>query len=172
VTSITRFAPFDLSDANTDAERDLAFDYIEVTTASKTRMKLIHRGASDYQIGEEVCLLHRSTSYGGFLLGDLLEKDDPARKALPLSKIRVEADGFIVDLPKGFCMLCCDEKGLVYVVSTGSSGGSCKRWQDDDGIRHIRIEDDSKNRSEASDENGCKETKGSGICFQTTYREY
>ncbi len=171
VTSITKFAPFEMNDILTNAGRDLSFEYIEITTLNKSRMKLIYRGFSDYMIGEDVCILYQMTSYGSFLLKDLFDKDDPAVSALPLSKMRVEADGFIVQLPRGHCLLCSDENESVYVLSIENERGTCTQWTDDEGILHIRVED-GKNRAEATSNGGCELLKGTAQCTRIRYREY
>lgn len=171
VTSITKFAPFEINDVLTNAERDLSFEYIEITTRNRSKMKLIYRGFSDYLIGDDVCVVYTMTSYGSFLLKDLFDKEDPAVNALPLSKMKIEADGFILQLPPGSCLLCSDEKEYVYLLSTGSGKGTCTQWEDDEGAVHIKGED-GKNSAEASSRRGCEKKKGSAQCTMVRYREF
>lgn len=172
VTSITRFAPFELYDDSQSTFRDLSFEYLVIRTPSEKMRKIIYPGASEYILGDEVCLLFKPLNYGNVLLKDFFEEEDPARNILALSHFRLVANGMMVNLSFSHCLLCADEHKKIYVVYLEKDKGSCKHWKDNEGISYVRIEADEKNFGEANSEEGCLMTGGSGGCYAVPYREY
>ena len=133
---------------------------------------MIYLGSSEFMLEDELCLLFNPTGYGSFLLKDLLEKDDPARDILPLSHIRIAADGIISKPSISHCLLCSDEEDKIYLVYLEKGNGRCKNWENEDGLSYIRIEQNEKNYAEANASDGCLNTGGSGGCMIIPYREY
>ncbi len=172
VTSITRFYPFELYDVSQNTFRDLSLEYLEITALSGKKRRLITLGSTEFILEDEVCLLFKPLSYGSILLKDLIGEEDPAVDILPLSHIRIAADGIIANLPFSHCLLCSDEKEKIYVVFLEKDKGRCQRWEDEQGIGYVRIEGDKGNYAEASFMEGCLETAGSGGCYAISYREY
>jgi hypothetical protein len=172
VTSITRFFPFELYDVSQNNFRDLSFDYLEMTTLSGKKRKMIYLGTSEFILEDEACLLFKPLNYGSLLLKDIFEKDDPARDILPLSHIRVAADGVVTNPSFSHCLLCSDEEEKIFVVYLEKGRGGCERWKNEEGTSYLRIEADEDNYSEANSKKGCLETGGSGGCMAVGYREY
>lgn len=172
ITSITRFYPFEFYDVSNDINRDLCFEYLEITTFSGKTRKMIYLGLSEFMLEDEACFLFTPTNYGSFLLKDIFEEDDPAKEILALSSIRIAADGIISKPTLSHCLLCSDEKEFMNVVYLGSGKGSCKRWKDEEGVSYVRIESDDEHYAEANSIDGCLNTGGSGGCIFIKYREY